>query len=124
MSTGKFIAWAAAIAGVLAVGIWWLVPDDRPWGWTGMGVNFLLTSVAYAIVAKGLEKRPMQFTGYVMGGMMVKMMVGIAVILAVGLRFKEHLLSYALTFVITYFAFTGFEVYGLIRKLRRISKTG
>jgi hypothetical protein len=124
MSTGKFIAWAAAIAGVLAVGIWWLVPDDRPWGWAGMGVNFLLTSVAYAIVAKGLEKRPMQFTGYVMGGMMVKMMVGIAVILAVGLRFKEHLLTYALTFVITYFAFTGFEVYGLIRKLRRISKTG
>ncbi len=112
---------------MLAVGLGLLAAwlgDGQPY--TAVGAvffNLILTGVAYSLTYTGLEKRPTLFMSYLMGAMMIKMLVGILAILIIGIKFREHLATFALSYISSYFAFTGFEVYGLMRKLRALSKS-
>ncbi len=77
------------------------------------------TILAYILSYNGLDqKRTQGFITYLMAGMFSKMMIGIISVLIVALEFQFMLKEYVFSFFISYFIFTGFEVYGLMRKLR------
>lgn len=80
--------------------------------------SLLTTWVAYSVTYSGLEKNTNQFVALLLTGMLAKMLVGIIAILVVALRFEPVMPEYVVAYFIGYFLFTGFEVYGLIRKLR------
>ena len=80
--------------------------------------------MAYAIVSNGIDKAVRFFTSYLIGSMLAKMMLGIASIFLVALKFKPFSSAYVLTYFLCYFIFTSFEVYALMRKLRPISTKG
>ena len=87
-------------------------------------LSWLSTIAAYAITSQSLDKSTKQFMNMLMTGMMVKMFIGFISIVVVGIRFSEVKSEYVVAYLISYFALTGFEVYALMSKLRRISNKG
>lgn len=84
-------------------------------------VAFFSTLIAYYLTFVGIDKQARQFTTLFLLGMGAKMVVGIVSVLVVALFFKDFLSEYVVAFFLGYFILTGFEVYGLIRKLRAVS---
>lgn len=82
-------------------------------------VSFFPTFIAYTITLSGLEKDTSGFINRLLGGMLVKMLIGVLFIVLVALQFREVRDEYVVSYMISYFVFTGFEVYGLMRKLRQ-----
>jgi hypothetical protein len=119
----RFIAFSSLIAVIYAL-IAWLVTRSMAPDYSFVSVfialitSMLTTWVAYAVTYSGLEKNTNQFVALLLTGMLAKMLVGIITILVVSLRFKPVMPEYVVAYFIGYFLFTGFEVYGLIRKLR------
>lgn len=85
-------------------------------------VSYLTTLVAYVATFSGLDKKTNTFISYLLTGMVAKMFAGLITIVVVALRFPEVRNEYVAAFMLAYMVFTSFEVYGLIRKLRPISK--
>ncbi len=80
-------------------------------------VAFIPTFIAYTITLSGIEKETSGFIGRLLGGMLVKMLIGILAIVFVALQFRELRDEFVVSYMISYFVFTGFEVYGLMRNL-------
>ncbi|MEL6628650.1 MAG: hypothetical protein AAFQ83_10920 [Bacteroidota bacterium] len=81
-------------------------------------VAFLPTLVAYTLTYTGLRQETKGFIGFLMGGMLLKMLIGIVFVVIVALQFPEVKVEYVVSYMVAYFTFTGFEVYALMRKLR------
>lgn len=81
-------------------------------------ISFVTTLVAYALTYMGLEKQTGQFTLLLLSGIGAKMLVGLVAPLVVALAFKPVVIEFVIAYFISYFIFTAFEVYGLMRKLR------
>lgn len=79
---------------------------------------YIPTMIAYSLTYTGLEKDTTKFVGFLLTGMLAKMLVGIIAIVVVAVSFKVYRNEFVVTYMASYFIFTGFEVYGLIRKLR------
>lgn len=90
----------------------------------GIGLAAVTTAASYAIVYRGLKIRIQQFTAYIMGGMMIKMFLGIISISVIALKFKDITTHYVLTYFLCYFIFTGFEVVTLMTNLRAEKSEG
>ena len=90
----------------------------------GIGLAAVTTAASYAIVYRGLKIRIQQFTAYIMGGMMIKMFLGIISISVIALNFKDITTHYVLTYFLCYFIFTGFEVVTLMTNLRAEKSEG
>lgn len=90
----------------------------------GIALAGLSTAASYAIIFKGIQARIQQFTGFIMGGMMVKMFLGIISISIIALKFKDFATHYVLTYFLCYFIFTGFEVVTLMTNLRAEKSEG
>ncbi len=87
----------------------------------GVLVMFVMTLAAYILAYRGISRNARQFTALFLSGMGIKMMLGIISVLIIGLLAKEILSEYVVSFFLSYFVLTTFEVYGLIRKLREVS---
>jgi len=87
----------------------------------GVVVMFVMTLVAYVLSYQGITRNSRQFTMLFLSGMGIKMGIGIISVLIIGLIAKEILSEYVVSFFLSYFVLTTFEVYGLIRKLRTVS---
>lgn len=79
---------------------------------------YIPTMIAYSLSYTGLEKDTTKFVGFLLTGMLAKMLVGIIAIVVFAVSFKMYRNEFVVTYMVSYFIFTGFEVYGLIRKLR------
>jgi len=79
---------------------------------------YLPTLPAYALTYMSLDKDTTHFIGSLGAGMLGKMLLGILAIILVATQFPEMRNPFVVTFIISYFVFTAFEVYGLISKLR------
>ncbi len=101
-----------------------LPPGSLPWVIGAMSLSAASALVAYVIAYNGLEKKIGQFTTYITGSMLLKMMIGIMGVTLVALKFKEFATPFVLSYFSCYFIFTSLEVYWLMRKLRPISKNG
>ncbi|RMG27859.1 MAG: hypothetical protein D6730_06275 [Bacteroidetes bacterium] len=81
-------------------------------------VSFVSTIFAYSITYMGLRQHTRNFIGFMMAGMLAKMLAGMLSVIIVAIQFRSVRNEYIVMFFISYFIFTGFEVYGLMRKLR------
>ncbi len=129
MSVGKFILRTIGILAVcFAVMLYpvtqWFEMRDWPFFGVAVLLSALSTMASYAIVYNGLKIRIQRFMGYIMGGMMMKLAIGILSITIVALKFKESASVYVLTFFGSYIIFTAFEVYTLMRNLRPQNQEG
>lgn len=129
MAIRKFILIQLAITAFLLAATWYPATEFLPPGsLTFIFIAILLSAVsgilAFVIVYNGLQKSIRMFTTYIMGSMLAKMMIGLASITLIALKFKGFATAYVLTYFFCYFIFTSFEVYALMRNLRPISKTG
>lgn len=85
-------------------------------------VNGLGTSIAYAIIAPSLRSKMNAFMGTILGGMAIKMLSGIAVILLFALYRDTFLKAFVILYFLSYIIFTTLEVVVIMRNLRTISK--
>lgn len=81
-------------------------------------VSYLTGIGAYALVYSGLSKDTQQFLGFLVTAMLGKMLIGILTIVVVAVKYKAVRDEYIVVFFISYFIFTAFEVFSLMRKLR------
>ncbi len=81
-------------------------------------LTFVTTTFAYAINSPNLKKGNKNFVAAMVLGMGSKMILGLISIVNVVLQFNEVLKEYVVVYILSYFIFTGFEVYSLMRKLR------
>ncbi len=82
------------------------------------------TIASYALVSRGLKSRIQSFVQFIMGGMMIKMFLGIISILIIAYKFKEFVTEYVLTYFLCYFIFLAFEVVTLMVNLRAEKSEG
>lgn len=102
----------------------WYDPTALPFIWGAILLSTLSGIISYIIVFGGLDKRIPLFTTYILGSMLAKLMLGLATITIVALKFKPYSTAFVLTYFFCYFIFTGFEVVALMRNLRPFSKKG
>jgi hypothetical protein len=108
---------AALLLAVWAISAGWPV-YQFPYFAAGLALGWVPTLITYLLVTPALTSKIHYLLGRLLAGMMGKMLAGIVGIIAVALTANEQLAPFSIAFLISYFIFTGFEVYGLIRKLR------
>lgn len=81
-------------------------------------VSMLSGILAYVVVKSRIHADGKKFMGAIMFGMLIKMALGLSSVLIVALSFREIVKEYVAIFFISYFIFTAFEVYALMRNLR------
>ena len=115
-----FLTLAAALLFLLGVGIvnWWLPQLSLQAVGIAILISYLSGLAAYALAYTGLEKKTTGFLAFLMSGMFLRMLVGLVAIIIVSLKFRPVLIEFVVSFFVTYFIFTAFEVYSLMRKLR------
>jgi hypothetical protein len=74
--------------------------------------------LAYLMVRSRLNADGKTFMGAIMVGMLIKMLIGLTSVLIVALSFRPVVREYVAVFFLSYFVFTAFEVYALMRNLR------
>jgi hypothetical protein len=85
--------------------------------WLIQGFVSMISLIAHFITAKGL-KHTADFHMYYMGSMTVRMLAALFFLLAMVLYMTENQTVFAVNFLITYFAYAGFEIYYLLTNLR------
>ncbi len=123
MKIGRFVLLASALAVVLIIVSYFFIESMAlPYHFGSVVVAILVayfpTLLAYSLTYMGLDKNTSQFVGYLGTGMIGKMLIGVLSIILVHTKFRELRDPYVVTYIIAYFIFTAFEVFGLIRKLR------
>ena len=126
MSISRFWMYALIITLALgAAGFWVIDQYAQQYNLLAVAaaliIMFLATGIAYSLTYLGIDKNAKQFTTLFMAGMVAKMAVGIVSVLITAVLFKEFVNEYVVAFFTAYFILTGFEVFGLIRKLRAVS---
>jgi hypothetical protein len=76
-----------------------------------------ISLIAHFITSKGL-KNTSDFHMYYMGSMTIRMLAALFFLLATVLYLTDNQTVFAINFLITYFAYTGFEIYYLLTNLR------
>ena len=114
---------SVALALLLAIGGYFILgsyfPDQPPEPlYIAVLVNLVVTLGAYYLTYRGMTLDHRPFMTKLLGGTMIKLIVGILSILLVALLFRPVIRVYALSYMLAYFLFTGFEVFALLRKLR------
>lgn len=100
------------------ISTYWITEADLGFMIAAILVSFITGGLAYIITYQGLDKSTRQFSAMLVLGMFSKLLIGLIGVLVVAVEFKPMLKSYVATYMLTYFVFTAFEVYGLMRKLR------
>ena len=123
MSIARFFSLSVLIAVVLTaaaylVQIIWFEERSFMAMLTAIMVAFVTTLLAYLINYPNLKKPNKNFIAAMMLGMFSKMAFGLISIVIVAIQFKAVLFEYVVCYILSYFVFTAFEVYSLMRKLR------
>jgi len=75
---------------------------------------FLSLGIAmHAFMMKAMQKQPQKFVAAFMGGLSIKMLISLIVLMISIFQLREMSLPLALTFLVLYFTFSGIEVYSL-----------
>lgn len=123
MKIPQFLLFFSLIALVMILSGWlvsqyWIVEASFAAMSIATLLSFFTGALAYILTYTGLDKSTRQFSTMLMLGMFSKLVIGILAVLLVVVEFKPVLKSYVVAYIIAYFVFTAFEVYGLMRKLR------
>jgi hypothetical protein len=82
----------------------------------------LITLGAYYAIQKGSKNDPGSFQLYFMGSSVLRVLLCMTAVFIYVFLASERELQFALNFFAIYFIYTGFEIYGILSNLRRISK--
>ena len=82
----------------------------------------LITLGAFYAIQKGSKADPGSFQLYFMGSSVLRVLLCMTAVFIYVFMAAERELQFALNFFAIYFIYTGFEIYGLLSNLRRISK--
>ena len=90
-----------------------------------VGALLLLTLLAYSITARAVHRNPDNFLGAYFGGVGLRLVLGLVIILTYffrGGRAENHgLLTFLGAFFLTYFLCAGFEIWAIFSNLRPFS---
>lgn len=122
MRIPRFLFFFTIIAAVLLCIAWliatyWITEANRDFMMAAVLVSYFTGALAYIITFQGIDKGTRQFSAMLVLGMFSKLLIGLIGVLVIAVEFKPMLKSYVSTYMLTYFVFTAFEVYGLMRKL-------
>ena len=81
-------------------------------------ISLITTCLAYSINYSNLFKGNRSFMSALVLAMGSKMIIGIISILIVAVQYTGQIKEYVVAYFLSYFIFTAFEVYSLMRKLR------
>ena len=123
MSIARFILFSLLIAAFLVLTAYvaqqyWLPSISFPAMSVAVLISLLTTNLAYSINFKNLFKGNRSFISALLVAMTSKMIIGIISILYVAIQYTDQIKEYVTAYFLSYFAFTAFEVYSLMRKLR------
>lgn len=123
MSIGIYAAMHFGLAGLIALGVFLgkgslYPPESLGLMLFGVALAAVAGFVAYSITYSGIRRSVKLFVSYLIGGMLVKLMIGIFSVTIVALRFKERAMEYVLTYFGAYFLLLGLEVFALMRATR------
>ena len=76
---------------------------------------YVLTLASYIMVGFATQKKNGSIVGAVMGSMVMKMIISLFYLLTFFRMYKGHEMDFAISFMVIYFLFTGYEVYYLLR---------
>jgi hypothetical protein len=94
----------------------------HPLGYGIVAFFALLTLGAYYAIEKGSKNDPGSFQMYFMGSSVLRVLLCMTAVFIYVFQATDRELQFALNFFAIYFIYTGFEIYGLLSNLRRISK--
>ncbi len=123
MSILRFGVLFFCFAILLAGGIWiagsfigfgWMVSHF----WLMYGALAAFTLLGYSVSWLGMKQGGKTSVMAIMAGTGVKMLFSMSLALLYILKFKPHSISFALNFIIIYFLFSAFEIWGLLTNLR------
>ena len=106
------------VALVYVLHIYWIPQTSQMAMFVAIIVSFSTGLLAYILNYTGLEAETRRFMTGVVVAMFTKMLVGIFVVVVVAVSYEDVVKEYVITYFFSYFIFTAFEVYGLMRKLR------
>jgi len=81
-------------------------------------ISFITTALAYSINYNNLFKGNRSFMSALVLAMGSKMIIGIISVLIAAVQYTDQIKEYVVAYFLSYFIFTAFEVYSLMRKLR------
>ena len=120
--TGIHLGLTVLVAGLSLLFTSTFIQEAQIYSIAALVLGSLLSLVAYIIVANGLDRNPRGFMTYVMGGMTLKMMVGLACMLAIIFIKREMAMIFIVSFFVAYLIFTSLEIFALLRKNKRLPK--
>ena len=97
---------------------YWIPQTSQMAMYTATFVSFATGLLAYILNYTGLDAGNRRFITGLVVAMFTKMIIGIFIVVIVAVSFEEVVKEYVITYFFSYFIFTAFEVYGLMRKLR------
>ena len=121
ITPSRFVAIQGAMFGMIA-GTLALLRGWSPAETAAAGLQFALTTAAFAYIYAGRAEPGGRFINRVLGATMAKLSVGAGFLVLVLLYAKVETKIFVGVYLSTYFLFTFFEVYALLRNLRRNSQ--
>ena len=123
MKIPRFLLFASLIAlGLIIIGLllhtYWVPQTSMTAIVIAILVSLTTGAIAYILNYTGLDSGNQRFIASLVVAMGAKMIIGVIVILIVVVSFKFAIKEYVAAYFFSYFTFTAFEVYGLMRKLR------
>jgi hypothetical protein len=110
----------ALVMGVLLY--YWEYDLVHPYAWYILLFFALITLGTFYAIRKGTEADPGSFQLYYLGSSVFRVLLCMMVVFIYVYLATERELQFAINFFVIYFIYTGFEIYGILSNLRRISK--
>ena len=121
ITPSRFVAIQGAMF-ALVVGALALFRGRSPAETAAAALQFALTTAAFVYIYAGRAESGGRFINRVLGATMVKLSVGVGFLVLILLYAKVEVKFFVGVYLSTYFLFTFFEVYALLRNLRQNSQ--
>jgi len=116
------IVWSVLVVLTLSI-VLGCVDNQHPIIAGGAFFSAALSLICYLLNYAGLMGSNQLFLQRIMGTMMAKLLLSLAFVLYVVYIHKVNIQSFIVVYFISYFLFTGFEVYALLNNLRPSKKS-
>ena len=126
MTVKKYLLLHLALTLLVCIGAFFLVRTmygaEFLWlTYLAIALTSLPSLLVFVLVSRGLQKPFKFFLSFVVGGMFMKMLIGIIAMVSIGVYGeRDQLFFFAVTFMLGYLVFTSLEVTSLMRKNREV----
>jgi hypothetical protein len=94
----------------------------HPLAWYIVAFFAAITLLTFFLIRKGIAQDAGSFQLYYFGSSVFRVLLSMFVVFFYVYFSSERELQFVLNFFLIYFIYTGFEIYGILSNLRRISK--